>query len=60
MKSNQQLSICIATGIYPPELGGPAEYAKNLASVWESQGHSVSVKVFSRFNYFPTGLRHCV
>lgn len=60
MKPNQQLSICIATGIYPPELGGPAEYAKNLASVWESQGHSVSVKVFSRFNYLPTGLRHCV
>ncbi|MEY4602132.1 MAG: hypothetical protein RL292_73 [Candidatus Parcubacteria bacterium] len=60
MNSNQQLSICIATGIYPPELGGPAEYAKNLADVWSGDGHRVFVNVFSRFNYLPTGIRHCV
>ncbi len=56
----QKLSVCIATGIYPPELGGPAEYAKNLANVWRSKGYHVSVKVFSRFNYLPTGIRHCI
>jgi len=52
------MKIVIATGIYPPEIGGPAKYAKNLASVWLKDGHEVSIKVFSRFNKFPTGVRH--
>jgi len=50
----------IATGIYPPEIGGPAEYAKNLALVWRKEKHEVSVHVFSRFNFLFTGLRHLV
>ena len=29
------MKILIATGIYPPELGGPAEYAKNLEYIWK-------------------------
>src|SRR5690348_11398603 len=52
------MRILIATGIYPPEIGGPAEYAKNLKDAWNSQGHQVTVKVFSRFKFLPTGLRH--
>jgi glycosyltransferase involved in cell wall biosynthesis len=54
------MRILIATGIYPPEIGGPAEYAKNLKEAWEDQFHEVEVKVFSRFNFLPTGLRHLV
>ncbi len=56
----QKLTICIATGIYPPELGGPAEYAQNMSQVWSTEGHTVFVEVFSRFNYLPTGVRHIV
>lgn len=52
------MKILIATGIYPPEIGGPAEYAKNLEEVWKKQGHTVSVRVFSRFMKFPWGIRH--
>lgn len=55
---SQHLSILITTGIYPPEIGGPAQYAQNLKEVWVSQGHHVSVKVFSKFNRFKTGVRH--
>jgi glycosyltransferase involved in cell wall biosynthesis len=54
------ISVCIATGIYPPELGGPAEYAKNLADIWKKRGYGVHVEVFSRFNSLPTGIRHIV
>ena len=54
------MKIVIATGIIPPEIGGPAQYAKNLADIWRKQGYSVSVHVFSRFNFLPTGLRHFV
>lgn len=54
------MRILIATGIYPPDIGGPAEYAKNLESVWKNQGNMVEVSVFSRWNFLPTGLRHIV
>lgn len=54
------MKIVICTGIYPPEVGGPAEYAKNLAEVWKSLGHEVSVKIFSKWNFLFTGLRHLV
>ena len=54
------MKILIATGIFPPEIGGPAEYAKNLQEIWTRQGHAVSVKIFSKFNKIPTGLRHLV
>lgn len=52
------MRILIATGIYPPEIGGPSEYAKNLKKVWTDLGNIVSVSVFSRWNYLPTGIRH--
>lgn len=54
------MKILITTGIYPPELGGPAEYAKNLAEIWRKEGNEIWVKIFSRFNKFPSGLRHII
>lgn len=54
------MRILIATGIYPPEIGGPAEYAAQLEKVWKGQGHSVAVAVASRFNFLPIGIRHLV
>src|SRR3989344_5493017 len=54
------MRILIVTGIYPPEIGGPAEYAKNLEEVWVSQGYQVSVKIFGRFKKIPWGVRHIV
>ncbi len=52
-------NIVIATGIYPPEIGGPAEYAQKLKEEWGLRGYVVSVHVSSGFNYLPTGIRHC-
>lgn len=54
------MKILIITGIYPPEIGGPAEYAKNLRDVWTGQGHNVSVRIFGKFKWIPWGLRHIV
>jgi len=31
------MKILIATGIYPPDIGGPAKYAKSLAEELESR-----------------------
>lgn len=50
--------ILIATGIYPPVIGGPAEYAKNIEEVWKAEGYNVDVKYFSFEHKLPSGLRH--
>jgi glycosyltransferase involved in cell wall biosynthesis len=50
--------ILIATGIYPPAIGGPAEYAKNIEGVWRKEGYKVTVKYFSFEHKLPSGLRH--
>ncbi len=52
------MNILITTGIYPPKIGGPAQYAKNLKDVYERKGHTVSIKTFMVENYLPLGIRH--
>ncbi len=52
------MRIIVATGIYPPDIGGPAQYARETALAWERAGHSVSVCSFSAFRAFPSGIRH--
>lgn len=50
--------ILITTGIYPPKIGGPAQYAKNLKEVFGKNGYSVKVKTFNFEDRLPTGVRH--
>src|SRR3989344_1679482 len=52
------MKIVIATGIYPPEIGGPAQYAKNLKIEFEALKHEVKVLTFRLENKLPTGIRH--
>lgn len=52
------MRILIATGIYPPRVGGPSQYAKNMKIEWEKNGHEVKVKTFRVEHYLPTGFRH--
>jgi len=52
------MRILITTGIYPPKIGGPAQYAKNLKETFEKMGHLVGIKTFSIENYLPSGIRH--
>ena len=52
------MRILIATGIYPPSLGGPSQYAKNVKAEWEKNGHEVKVKTFHFEHILPSGFRH--
>jgi glycosyltransferase involved in cell wall biosynthesis len=52
------LKLVIATGIYPPDVGGPAQYAKHVEMVWREHGHKVSVVSFRLERSLPTGIRH--
>lgn len=52
------MRFLIATGIYPPEIGGPAYYAKNLAEALSAKGHVVDIGTFGSLKTLPTGIRH--
>ncbi len=51
-------SVLIATPLLPPQLGGPARYAQNLAEEFSSLGHKVKVISFHSYLKFPSGIRH--
>jgi glycosyltransferase involved in cell wall biosynthesis len=53
-----QMRIVIASGIYPPEIGGPAPYAKGVKESLEKSGHEAPLALFSPFRKYPSGIRH--
>lgn len=57
---NKKQKILIATGVYPPEAGGPAYYAQSLKEEFEKLGHTVTVSTFTIERSLPTGIRHLV
>ncbi len=50
--------ILIATGIYPPDIGGPATYTVLLEKELPKRGLSVGVLAFTPFRKKPTIIRH--
>ncbi|MEK7088007.1 MAG: hypothetical protein AAB891_01865, partial [Patescibacteria group bacterium] len=52
------MRILIATGIYPPDIGGPAEYARGVETAWRKAGHAVKALAFRFERKLPTGIRH--
>ncbi len=52
------MRIIIATGIYPPEVGGPALYAKGVKESLERSGHDAPVVLFGGLRKYPSGVRH--
>jgi glycosyltransferase involved in cell wall biosynthesis len=53
-----KLKILIATGLYPPEVGGPATYSKTLYEELPKRGFAVDVLPFSEVRYLPKIARH--
>lgn len=41
------MKVVFATGIFPPDIGGPATSVSTLADAWSAQGHQVSVVTYS-------------
>ncbi len=52
------MKILIATGIYPPQVGGPAYYAKGLKQALGEAGHETKVVTYGALIRLPAGLRH--
>lgn len=47
------MKILIATGIFLPEIGGPATYVPNIAKEFLDLGHSVKVLTYSDKSHYP-------
>lgn len=52
------MKILIATGIYPPDIGGPAHYAKSLHDEFIKLGYTVKVLAYNIEKKLPVGVRH--
>lgn len=50
--------ILIATGIFPPQIGGPAQYAKEIRDAFREQGHQVDVITYELERRLPPLARH--
>lgn len=57
---NDQRHILIATGIFPPQVGGPATYSKLLLEKLPERGFSVQVINFGSVLWLPKLIRHIV
>jgi glycosyltransferase involved in cell wall biosynthesis len=53
-------NVVIATGLFPPEIGGPATYGKLLSDELPQRGISVRIIPFRSVRGLPKGLRHLV
>ena len=52
------MKILLATGLYPPEVGGPATYTKLLEDELPKRGFEVVVLPFRDVRQLPSGIRH--
>lgn len=57
-KTSNGMKILIATGLFPPDIGGPAQYAKHIYDELQKQGHEVRVASFRHERNLPQGIRH--
>jgi len=54
------MRILVATGLYPPEIGGPATHTKLLEEKLPAYGIKVDVVPFRIVRFLPVGVRHLV
>ncbi len=52
------MKVLIATGLFPPEIGGPATYSKTLLDELPKRGIEVEVLPFRDVRHLPKVLRH--
>lgn len=58
MKQESSISVLIATGLYPPEIGGPATYTRMLEEKLPAHGFVLDVLPFGTVRHLPKVVRH--
>lgn len=54
------MRILIATGVYPPDIGGPATYSKLLHDELPKRGYEIKILSFGEVRNLPKIIRHIV
>jgi len=54
------MRVLICTGLYPPDIGGPATYSKMLVNELPKRGFFVSVLSFGTVRHLPKIFRHFI
>lgn len=54
------MKLLLVTGLYPPNIGGPATYAKLVNDELTNRGHDVEVISFDSVRKFPKVIRHII
>lgn len=57
-ENSPKIRLCIATGIYPPDIGGPATYSKLLFNELPERGIETTVVTFGSVRKLPKVIRH--
>lgn len=57
-EKSAQIRLVIATGIYPPDIGGPATYSKLLHDELPNRGFTVRVVSYGAVRHLPRGISH--
>jgi glycosyltransferase involved in cell wall biosynthesis len=60
MASSKQKKVLVATGIFPPQIGGPATYSKLLLEELPHRGIDIKVQSFGWVIKYPKVIRHVV
>jgi len=60
MSQNRNKKILIATGIYPPDIGGPATYSKLLHDELPKRGFIADVLSFGEVRSWPKIIKHLI
>ncbi|MFA6050280.1 MAG: glycosyltransferase family 4 protein [Candidatus Paceibacterota bacterium] len=60
MENKKTKKILIATGVFPPSIGGPATYSKLLLDELPHYGLKPEVLSFDSVMLFPWGIRHLI
>ncbi len=58
--SHLRRTVLIVTGLYPPDIGGPATYSRYLAELLPRLGIEVTLLPFRNVRKYPPGVRHLV
>jgi len=60
MKKQENIRVLVATGLYPPDIGGPATYSRMLEEKLPAHGVNVVVIPFGIVRHLPKVVRHVV
>tara|TARA_B100002003_G_scaffold250711_1_gene291133 strand:- start:497 stop:2779 length:2283 start_codon:yes stop_codon:yes gene_type:complete len=58
LQLRENKNVLIATGLFPPDIGGPATYSKLLLDELPKEGFNITIASFGEVRHLPKFIRH--